>query len=325
MENLRFVYMGFVLLAAVACSDDVRNDPALSGNIQLGAAIGDLQLNSRATADPFLHRNGIPLKAAVWFRNDNGGYDHNPDATTNLPVHTTVEFDGASPTYVLYENKNLKYPAGNTTVKCIGMYPESGWNLTADGIIAHAIDGEADLMFAKEISGSWADNFKVQEYKHLLTWIKIAVCATSHDAVDTWGTIEQITVNSDSEVTVNLQTGEPLYSGPQQEIETISAGGEPLALSTAVREVGSVLCSPEKEYTVTVKAINKSGEETIKKVLLKLNLINIDDDSTEDLAYESDAIGKCFVFSLYFTPYDVIEGMCALNSWDNQNEDIYVK
>ncbi len=47
-------------------------------------------------------------------------------------------------------------------------------------------------------------------------------------------------------------------------------------------------------------------------------------DTIEPITDPAEAIGRCFVFSLYFTPYSVISGVTTLNSWDNQNEDIYL-
>lgn len=44
---------------------------------------------------------------------------------------------------------------------------------------------------------------------------------------------------------------------------------------------------------------------------------------------ESDAIavawGKLFILSLYFTPFNIIEGTCTLNYWNDQNEDLYLQ
>ncbi len=323
MRKLRYIY-GLAFLAMAACSENAPDESVMNGNIQLGAVVGELQINSRAVAAPFLSQDRDTLEAKVWFRNSNGDYKtDNPDAMTNLPAHTTMKFVGSQMAYAMYKNKNIKYPADNSEVYCIGLYPVSGWDTTEISTVSHAIDGAADLMFAPEISGNWTGKFPRQEYEHLLTWIKITVCASSHEAIDAWGTIKQISVNSDSEVKVTLQTGDCDYGGTSQQIATMSEG---VTLTTANHEVGSVFCSPEKTYTVTVISENKSGETITKTVNLDLNIIDIDkDDEVKPVNDENEARGRCFVFSLYFTPYDVIEGECTLNSWSNQYEDIYFK
>ena len=323
MKNLNYIYMGLAFLMTTACSDNVADETVMGGDIQLGVTVGELQAKSRATAVPYLPQNEKTLTADVWFRNDGGGYEDQPDiTTTNLPVHTTVTFEGTPMmAYVLHDGKNLKYPRDDSKVYCVGMYPATGWTATNNTTVSHDINGTEDLLFAPEIIGSWSQNFPTQQYEHLLTWIKINICASSHAAIDAWGTINRITVNSDSEVSVNLTTSEYIYSG-SQEIATMT---ESRQLTTATREVGSVFCSPETEYTVTVNYTDKHGETKDIEVPLSLNIINMDDDTVAPVPVtdESQARGKCFVFSLYFTPYDVIEGVCTLNSWSNQNEDIY--
>ena len=315
--------MGLAFLMTAACSENVADESVVGGDIQLGVTVGDIQAKSRAVADPYLPQNEKTLKANVWFRKENSGYADSPDATTNLPVHTTVTFEGSPMmSYVTYNNQSLKYPHDDSKVYCVGMYPATGWTTTNYTTVSHTINGAEDLLFAPEISGSWSDRFPTQRYEHLLTWIKINICASSHAAIDAWGTINQITVNSDPEVAVNLTTGEYTCSGTAIQIETMSDG---ISLSTATHEVGSVFCSPEKEYTVTVKYTDKHGDELTKTVSLSLNIIDMDDDTVAPapVTDEKDARGKCFVFSLYFTPHNVIEGVCTLNSWSNQNEDIY--
>ncbi len=330
MKRLHLIYPALLLLAAAACSENAADAPAMGEReIRLAASVGDIQAGSRATADYF--EEGDPLKAAVWFRKAGGGYDETPAPgdTTYLPAHTNVEFNGLTP--VLYGTDNLKYPADNSKVYCVGMYPATGWTQSDDNkTISRPINGEEDLMFAREIEGSWDNHFPAQDYKHLLTWIKINICASSHDAIEEWGTIKQITVNSASTVKVDLLNDDYIYEGNEQQIETISKDGEPITLSTTNHEVGSVFCSPKTKYTVTVTSVNKNGEEITKSVDMTLNIITttvtdgqyIDEITT--VTDPAEAIGRCFVFSLYFTPYSVISGVTTLNSWDNQNEDIYL-
>ncbi len=323
MKNLRYIY-GLAFLMMAACSENDPEDSAIRGNIHLGATVGELLINRRVTAAPYLPQKGEPLNAAVWFRNENGGYEHAPVLPTYLPVHTTVTFDSLQMTHVKYnEEYYLKYPTDHdVNVYCVGMSPQSGWSTTDNIVVTHAINGSEDLMFAKEIRGSWKQRFPTQEYKHLLTWIRITICASSPEAIDAWGTIPQITVNRDSEVSVNLETEEYTYGGEQQPIETMS---KDVTLTTAIQQVGDVFCSPETAYTVTVRYI-KNGKVITKTVSLPLNIIHVDkNDKVESVTHESQAIGRCFVFSLYFTPNDVIEGECMLNSWSNQNEDVLLK
>ncbi len=323
-----------------ACSESGSDERAGSRDIRLGAAVGDMPVSSRAVADPYLGSTpsaANPFKAAVWFRKVVGDYTNSPEADTNLPVHTSVTFDGPQLEYVYGDaassQNSLKYPTDDSEVCCVGLYPDDeGWETTDNVTASHKIDGTADLMFAKEISGNWNSPFSTQRYDHLLTWVKINICATSHEAVDAWGKILHIYISSDHEVEIDLENGTckyiPATSG-EVYLPTMHKGAEdhpdtPIVLSTATQEVGSVLCSPKTEYTLKIVSQNKSGNEETRIITMNLTLMN-DDDTITDVTNYEDAIGKCFVFSLYFTPYSVIEGVCALNSWNNQNDDIYLQ
>jgi len=329
-----------------ACSESDADAGPDSGNIRLDAVVGAIETGSRADADPgagtnpyyaYPYRGTTPsednsLDAALWFRLGEAGsvYENNPSAMTNLPVHTAVNFKGPQKEFVLYGGKNLTYPTDATaSVCCVGLYPndegqDGGWTLGPDNMSAsHPIDGVTDLMFAKEISGTWNAPLASLRFEHLLTWVKIAICATSHDTAEAWGAIEQIRiVNSKSNVSVDLKSGTPTYSNADPAGHPINTLDSPVELLTTMHEVGSVLCSPEMEYTLEIKTANNTD---LKKITLKLDLMDLKDDSLKPIENADQARGKCFVLSLYFKPYKVVEAVCILNSWNNQSEDIYVK
>lgn len=329
MKRISYIYIGLAFLATTACSESGSDGPESGAKIQLSATVGNLQIGSRAgngmEADPFIPQDG-EMEAAVWFSNTSGTYLDAPKADTNIPVHTTVTFENVTTEdskleYVEYNGNALEYPVDKSSVYCVGMYPATGWSTTDGNTVTHAINGSDDLMFAPQIEGRWDSHFGKQSYSHKLTWIKVNICATSHDAIDAWGKIEQIYITSDSEVKVNLADGTCEYSSK----EMIPVMATPTALTTSANEVGSVFCSPETKYSVLVLTRNKDGNTETRTIELTLNKIDVNDgDKVTDVVKEEDATGYCFVFSLYFTPHKVIEGICTLNSWSNQNEDIYV-
>ncbi len=319
MRNFKFIYIGFVLMTMSACSKSGTGEIGDSVDIRLGAAVGDIQVGSRTTAEPYLGSTPIQFNSEVWFSNTSGVYENNPSATTSLPVHTAVTFKGPQLEYVYYGSKNIQYPTDDTEVYCVGFYPNDGdWKTSDNTNVSHPIDGIDDLMFAKQIAGTWNNHFGTLRYEHLLTWVKIAVCATSHDTADAWGDIEEISINSKSNVSIDLKSGKCTYGGDTRAISTMSAAAP---LLTTMHEVGSVLCSPETEYTLTIKTSNNADP---KQITLKLSLISADGDLLTEVSGVDQARGKCFVLSLYFKPYNVIDGVCVLNAWNNENEDIYL-
>lgn len=301
-----------------ACIENDADDAPDGGKIQLGAAVGALEPGSRTTADPYLGDTpsaANPFAAAVWFRvKDNGVYADTPSVETNLPVHAGVTFTGPKKEFVLHDGKNLKFPTDFETVYCVGLYPDdektadgaqnpAGWTLGPDNLSAsHPIDGKNDLMFAPQISGKWGTPFDTPlRFGHLLTWVKIAVCATTHDTAEAWGDIEQIEIESRSGVTVDLETGTPTYTpaAPDQFIETMEKN---YTLQTTMHEVGSVLVSPPeietktdpetgKEtktayYTLKIKTKNNAAERTIK--VDKLDLLVKNENGEEELVEVTD-------------------------------------
>ncbi len=314
-------------MAMAACSENGTGEIGGSVDIRLGAAVGGIQAGSRIVADPYLGTVPKQFESAVWFSNTAGVYEHNPSATTCLPCRTAVTFRSTQLEYVYYtaENlpaKNLQYPTDDSKVYCVGFYPNDGdWTTSDNTNVSHPIDGRDDLMFAKEIDGTWNRHFDTLRYEHMLTWVKIAVCATSHDTANAWGRIEKINVtNSKSNINIDLQTGSCSYGGEPKTIETMNAD-TPIPLHTTMHEVGSVLCSPETEYTLMIKTENNAEPKTIT---LDLRSMSADGDTLTDIAEPGQARGKCFVLSLYFKPYNVIDAVCVLNAWNNENEDIYL-
>ncbi len=326
-----------------ACTESDADDAPDGGKIRLGATVGLLEGGSRTEADPYLGSTpseANPFASAVWFRvKDDGVYEDNPSGETNLPVHAGVTFTGSKKEFVFHGGENLRFPTDFGTVYCVGLYPDdektadgaqnpAGWTLGSDNLSAsHPIDGKKDLMFAPQISGKWGSPFDTPlQFGHLLTWVKIAVCATTHDTAEAWGDIEQIRINSRSGLTVDLKTGDVTYApaAPDQFINTM-APGNPHTLQTTMHEIGSVLVSPETAYTLRIKTKNNAEEREIK--LDNLSLLVQNDAGEEALVKVNDpseARGKCFVLSLYFEPYNVVEVVSFLNAWNNQSEDIYL-
>ncbi len=364
MRFSTFIYTVLLLLTMQACTESGADAPDApdGGKIRLSAAVGSLENRSRAETDPGTDPTpasnpyradtylGSPseankLKAALWFRvKADGTYKNAPaeNPELQLPVHTAMEFWRPEKEFVSYNNASLKYPTDDNPVYCVGLYPNdegkedaegnpAGWTPGSDNLTAlHSIDGVTDLMFAPEIEGTWTTPYaNPLQFEHLLTWVKIDVCATSHDTAEAWGAIEQIEIKSRSRVAVNLKeidlkTVQPEYTpdAPDKFIPTMSA---PHELTTTMHEIGSVLVSPETAYTLRIKTKN-NPDQWIEQTL-ELDLIKNGDngETLEPVNDPAEARGKCFVLSLYFHPYKVVEAVCILNSWNNQSEDIYLE
>lgn len=326
--NRKLLYI-ILLIASWSCS---KIDETADRLICLSAGIADLEVSTRAAVIGTPYRGSVPsesnqLNAAVWFSTTPYDYDHSPEYPAYLPCRTTMTFKGESVTYADYDddptdNKpavSLKYPTiSNTPVYCIGMHPASGWS-SDDGVkITHAITGSEDLMFADQISGTWNSHLPKQQYSHLLTWVKINFCAMTMEAARQWGGVTEITISSKDglEIDLSKETNKVSYTGNDIEIKTFESAAGVLPSLTST-EAGSLFCSPSTQYTVTIKTTNYPEGKVVPITLTDLDY--------QPLTSPSEAVGKLFIISLYFNPFNVLEGTCTLNYWNGQNEDLYMK
>ena len=319
MKRMNLFYIGMMALAFMACTDDA-NEPVAGGEICLNASVGDIESRSVYLGETPNEDN--PLKAWVWFSENQNEYGNNGGEPTYVPCRTVMEFDGSPVFAYNTDGKNLKYkatPTDNvyTPVYSVGFYPaEDVWS-TTDGKTATAtIDGTNDLMFASAIKGTWDVPFgrteenKNLKFEHLLAWVKVCVCATSQEASATWGKIESISISSKKSISVDAGSGTVSYS----EEGTVPVHTDVKNLHTTMQEIGEVFCSPATSYTITFKI----GGKTVSK---EIAITPVDGITLEK---DEDAKGKLFILTLYFNEFDVVDAVCTLNAWDAQNEDLYM-
>lgn len=309
--------------------------------IGFSIGIGNLDVDTKvAVADVYdetMISKDNPFETAVWFSLDDHCFANDPDGTSFLPCHTTMSFKNTGITYASYEDKDLTYPIPDggqvAPVYCVGFYPKDGWSTTDGTTATHEITGSEDLMFAPKISGNWIDRFSEQTYNHQLTWLKINVCATTMEAGKQWGDIAKVEVRSDKHININLETGSISFNTPDYYITTFEntdSGVENVdeeeeeeenpddefadqQLTLNSLEVGSVFCSPEKQYSIRITM--ESG--VVKELEIPLKNLN-----GALLATDKEATGKLFVINLYFQPFAIVEGTSMLYYWNNKNEDL---
>jgi len=318
------ITIGMLLTACSAKSPD--DDTPYDSRIGLGAGIKAMEDNTRgrasepaqaAVVNSFSPEN--PLETTVWFSTEKGNYSTGPqDATTHLPAHIGMTFkEQAKPVFACYDAANdlyLRYksPSSDDKVYCVGLYPATGWNETSTTVTSHEINGCEDLMFAKEIEGDWSSRFgDGLKFEHLLTWVTVVVLATSHDAIDQWGDITHLEINSQPTVTVNLADGSTGFSGDDTNL-TVSDTNTPLHITSL--EIASVLCSPKTEYTLTLST-ERFGKQTVT--------IPINDTMGKPIANAGQLKGKNIVITLYFGNV-LIDGRCELDNWILEDEELHI-
>lgn len=310
-------------------------DAVLENSLQTKAGEGGL-----VKAVPFA---GTPsgnniLDVALWFSNEAGKYSHNPAAPTFVPCATTASYTSSTPMDIRTGGNLLQYPipasgASADDVYCVGFHPGSGWGAPTDGTpvtsAVHAIDGSTDLLFAEQMAGSYSNNFTTQTFNHILTWVKINLSATSLSAARVWGDVEELTIVS-SKSSVQIAFSQTLtdassvtYTGGEAEFSLSLPDGENgKKLNITTKTFGQAFCAPPASnssgnlgYIIRVKTQNMPQKE------LFVPLMN--EDNTTPVASADYAVGKLFVINLHFNEIAIVEGVCTLRQWDDQNSEIY--
>lgn len=298
------------------------------------------------------------ITATVWFSTVQGNFlnPETKDPETNIPGHYVINFKGEEAVFpeVNDENERPRYPIPDKNgsvqdVYCVGFYPHKDWNyVPGDGTDAnhskatHTITGFEDLMFAPPIKGNWNNHFDRQKFLHLLTWLKVCVCATTTEAGNYWGKLKRITLkNVPSGLQINnlskmqseykgnngkliLTDGDdgdvsPLYeyddNGEKKEydvdiMDEDSGMDSGIDLGINIQDVGSIFCYPQLSYTFEIVCEKGTVTKEIPLRSLSGGIIGF-------------PAGMQYVLTLYFHPFNVVEGVCTLNAWDAQNEDLY--
>ena len=308
------------------------------GRITLSAVVKDMGGVESKTADPF---EGItttkPLNAKVLFSFNAGSYTNKAEYPWYIPSHTDVSYSGSGLTFIKYEGKDVIYPTSTDialgqsgTVYCTGLYPDTGWEFNNEGTSAsHRIDGSADIMFADQIYGTWAEPFTVQEYSHLQTWIRVLASANTIDAGAQWGKIQKVTIESSDAISITFPQENAkstiTYSSNHTDIivydkDTDTENPEGRSLSITTSPIGEVFVSPQSTLTVTVYTSTFPEGKTVD-----IQLRDISNNIIPESAISEKVKGHLFVLNLNFNPLSIIEGVCTLQYWNDQDEDIYLE
>lgn len=347
-----------IILAGLMVSCVTKTDPDNLNSISISASVKKMDVVAKShtkaasTANPFeVITSDHILDAKLLFSFKQDEYLHGSDGNKtefplfgqcHIPCHTSAVFASSDFEFIKYEGDNLTYPSRDEhafdDVYCVGLYPKETWKISDDGKTAyHPIDGSSDIMFADIIKGSWSSPFsRPLNFKHLQTWLKVLVSANTNDAAEKWGKVTKITVSSAKGVNIALgsiaaqsgaaaNTSNLTYTADTTVITVFEkAGGLPLSITT--QEVGSVFAvSPARNSNndQAIKFYMKVHTETfpegkdVKVLLYDLNNTLIQ--------AKNETIGKLFVLNLNFTNLDVIEGVCTLNYWNDQDDDLYLE
>ena len=331
------IYLALLLCVCLSSCTEQLDINSTDKAIALRAEVENVMPATRSGsyAEPVADND---ITATVWFNTVPGKFPEGPqDESTNIPGHYEIDFKGEAAVFpnVANENERPRYPIPDESgtvqnVYCVGFYPSTNWT-HVEGTegnpskATHDITGFEDLMFAPPIQGNWNDHFDRQKFLHLLTWLKVCVCATTTEAGNYWGKLKKITLEDvPSGLQINdlskMQSGYEEANKVTLKSDDISPTGtfKPdifnndmgIDLGINIQDVGSIFCYPQSSYTLKIECENG----TVTKEIPLRSL------SGSEIAFPA---GMQYVLTLYFHPFNVVEGVCTLNAWVAQNEDLY--
>ncbi|MBR5301039.1 MAG: fimbrillin family protein [Bacteroidales bacterium] len=313
-------YIHMYILAALMICGCVKNieTPAGECDIMLKASVSNVQVSTKTKAVN-AYEGSVPsekhiLETDLWFSLNSGDYSTAvpTDELTNVPCHTYATFNSGDITPIFYNDNNtqpLKYPTSGAPVYCVGLYPKGVWEF-ANGRFEADVTGEQDLMLAPEISGQWNAQFGTNEtnspkFNHVLTWLKVVLCATSYAAIENWGEITDVTVKGLPTRIFAQKDGSVTFGNTTQDIMLIP-DGKSYPLSITNIDLGAITCAPADSYTFTIETAD--GMKAQKTMSI-------------DGGFKA---GYQYVMVLYFDSLTVIDGVCTLVPWENQNDNLYL-
>ena len=348
-----------------ACTNEA-DEPAYEEEdyaITLSAAISGIDSKTRAVDayNDTVPSPSNPLNADVWLSTTRGEYLNDADGyvtsthpgTDEYHLHHTITYTNNQLTFLSASAMRnlLLYPV-NTEHKTyiVGFAPQGKFSLTGSsgdtgyGKTASAtIDAKTDLMFAPEVMGSRVKEEKIarQDFKHILTWLKICARADNEEAKNSWGSIIGLKLkNTSNKVTVDLSTTDintlkPTFSGSTDlDFDKTPGGGaiteaNPYALTTYVYEMADILCAP---VTISNPSESDSGtaEYTLEVTTTGNGTKEVSVQLTKD--YDSDLIpdghytaSELYVITLAFGQSPTISATCSLMEWQEEKRDLNLK
>lgn len=360
MKNSIFLSIAAAALLLSACSESLETtsdvaQQAQDDRIQVALGVTQMDVTTRTTqtvtAKSFAGREPTednPFYPMVWFSDDEtkGIY-----TLTDAAHRNKVKFTS---TTLTFPDTDIEY---NTTDKskktwCFGLYPTNdglwgventaGWDPAPVGTVLYAdISGQEDLMFADQVSGSINDKFnsdikgendptdKRLQFHHLLTWLKIRVCAGEQGAGEAWGKVKLLQVKTQRRVRIDLGTGQ-IYEKPSDEYWINAFVPDPddpvnpqpfKDLEPATPEdpmVASVLAVPAPSYDIKYQTEEMTEAKTITVQMKDLTM-----GPTEWLDNADQARNKVFVITLFFYTREKVEAQCTLEPMTEEMDLVY--
>ena len=266
--------------------------------------------------DGKLYTTVLASSNKIVFKHEDGA---NGTDNGTVAIHTQANFDNNTPQLL----KDAVYPKTGTPVYFIGLHPQTGWEVNDAGTqAAITIDGSQDVMFARRIVGTYAQNNSLNSqalpFQHLLTWLKINIKAEDETTIAAWGKITSMKITSKDKVVIDLGAEESNtacvsydFSANDNELLPVRyvandnefPGTDGYAMKQSFDKVAYVLCAP---VDATEKTVVEGEDVTTAEYILHIETekrkieLPIDLKTNDDTYFSENTRSKHFTLNLTF-------------------------
>lgn len=334
--KIRFSHIAAAVLL-VSCTEISQDENALPIRLTAYTVSEDMiETRSAITASPYTQSSPNelnPIDADVWFSTVSGTYTGSGTAD-DLDVHTSINYTSGAYTFPEeVGGKQLKYPTNSVPAYCVGFFPKSKWTASQDGTTvtsgANLVDGQTDILFAPQISGTSANPFPPQQFNHILTWIKVRVRVSSSDAPITWGRLQKVDILTKDQASIVLGTGAVSFSNSgaaDKEITAYESAG--LDIPTMSTEIGSVFiastsgtaeCPATVTFRITTEEWGGDKDKTTNKQPKTVTVNLLDNNQSYEIP---STAGKLYVVTLSFDALKTIDASATLTPWVEEHSTL---
>lgn len=369
MKTVKYILTVACLILAVSCRKEPASDALDQASaIWLKAGVVPASVQTRTPYTQAMPTFEQPLDAAVWASSTEYAYsdldkDGSAEAGYVVAKHTSASFQSGDSPQLL---SDAVYPkdegsSSQPLVYFIGLYPITGWSSTDSNAGTDAIrtfDGKTDLLFAPEITGYYGIPFAdspVYNFYHLLTWLKIELCAYGADVLEretvcnAWGKITNLKLKDQkSALAIDLTAPNPDVSSSDPAVRTANvatkvsftgatapmpfyatgtddvfpdASGYDIPTVASMTDVAYVLCAPVEATVSEYDPISMSDVRTTEYTLTVTTEhrspidIPIDLKTAADTWFAGTTVGKQFTISLTFKIGNTIAVSTSVTDW----------
>lgn len=276
-----------------------------------------------------MHLNALVCASTEQYSFPSNGGDGTEDGT--IGRHLQVEFQSGNSQLIngIYYNETDEY---RKTVFFTAFHPQE-WTFTSNSRASRSFDGSDDIMYAPTVTGGYERETPTLNFNHLLTWLKLEICAENEDVAAAWGDITSLTIESSNQIAIDLSKAVADVSFGNEKVQmnffkpgsdnVFLPSGDTYSMKVNAEEVGYVLCEAVQATAIDLYPpydripeyyINIQSQHRSVKVPVDLRT-GINNETGEETYFIGSTMGQQFTLSLKFKMGNTVTVTTGITDW----------